>query len=704
MKIDLHIHTLVTTQGENNNRNIDPESFVNKMIDNKIGVAAITNHNKFDINYYEEVCRLIKEEDNLLLLPGIELDINYNNGQRRQLNLIISNECDLNIFLNEIRNFLNSDRSINDLSECFSSEKILLYIDTKRSKTSWKDDEINYLLDNLDKDKFAIICDVNNMYSLIRYRARNYNVLVGSDVSDWDKYDEKAKKLVDINISINSFNFLLDALVYNDEQTYLDLFGGIKNQIEKNISITIENNKEVNIGNIKIYDGINIIFGGKATGKTNILKKLYSEFKSTSSYYESDNKEKIFDDFINEKINEISLKDEINKKYNKLKNIIDFIKNFKDKSFNDWGHLFESFYNDEPYKFISEYFNYKNLSKPKLESYKRAIKASKDLEIELKNLEFSNQDIEYVGKIKNKLIILYIEKMKEYWKNTLYSKISDKLNDLSMQNNGKNTSVKKIFLFERYENRKKMKNLLDSLKKDKWDNTYKVEDLDISDRGQWSLHVSHYTINFSDIDNYLKDDNKFLVKRNISKLNKLKKLLNMNPFNADGLKILYDRDLNELFKLLEDKKYFCYDWQIIDVNGQKIIPSNGEKTLIALSLFFNNSDKENYFLDEPDVFLNAKNIIQKLIELIWSKNKLNKRIIIVTHNPMLAINSIPFNMIYRERIDNDNYNTYIGNPWINSFIDINDKANHKNFSELILEAFEYKIQHFNFRKDIYNGK
>ena len=84
MKIDIHAHTKKVKQGDSEYRNIDIAKFVeiNKATDVKI--LAITNHNHFDLNQYNQfrtgvngICQI---------WPGIELDILED---RRRAHLIV---------------------------------------------------------------------------------------------------------------------------------------------------------------------------------------------------------------------------------------------------------------------------------------------------------------------------------------------------------------------------------------------------------------------------------------------------------------------------------------------------------------------------------------------------------------------------------------------------------------------------------------
>lgn len=54
MRIDLHCHTKKTKQGDAETRNVSVDKFVETLSKNEVQFVAITNHNEFDKNQYEQ--------------------------------------------------------------------------------------------------------------------------------------------------------------------------------------------------------------------------------------------------------------------------------------------------------------------------------------------------------------------------------------------------------------------------------------------------------------------------------------------------------------------------------------------------------------------------------------------------------------------------------------------------------------------------
>jgi len=76
LRADFHLHTKADKEfiyrGEDNSFVSD---YVNQLNKEKIGIAAITNHNKFDFNEYQALTKKSRKQE-IYLLPGVELSVN----------------------------------------------------------------------------------------------------------------------------------------------------------------------------------------------------------------------------------------------------------------------------------------------------------------------------------------------------------------------------------------------------------------------------------------------------------------------------------------------------------------------------------------------------------------------------------------------------------------------------------------------------
>ncbi|MBK9742872.1 MAG: hypothetical protein IPO94_07860 [Saprospiraceae bacterium] len=54
MKLDIHVHTRKVKSGDAETRNIEKDKFIDIIKDTDVKILAITNHNHFDSNQYED--------------------------------------------------------------------------------------------------------------------------------------------------------------------------------------------------------------------------------------------------------------------------------------------------------------------------------------------------------------------------------------------------------------------------------------------------------------------------------------------------------------------------------------------------------------------------------------------------------------------------------------------------------------------------
>ena len=122
MKIDLHCHTRRIKDGDSIEREISPEEFNRKMIENEIKIVAITNHNCFDIEQYKKIKELSK--NNFKVWPGIEWDINENGNKGHAI--VICNPKNYIKFSNLVLKIINGadpNNFVMSLNELYSNFK-----------------------------------------------------------------------------------------------------------------------------------------------------------------------------------------------------------------------------------------------------------------------------------------------------------------------------------------------------------------------------------------------------------------------------------------------------------------------------------------------------------------------------------------------------------------------------------------------------
>ncbi|MDQ7023720.1 MAG: hypothetical protein Q9M97_09610 [Candidatus Gracilibacteria bacterium] len=76
VRFDCHLHTKADKEFKyNNEENSFTKLYIEQLKKSKIGVGVITNHNKFDLDEYQNLRKKAKKEE-IFILPGVELSVN----------------------------------------------------------------------------------------------------------------------------------------------------------------------------------------------------------------------------------------------------------------------------------------------------------------------------------------------------------------------------------------------------------------------------------------------------------------------------------------------------------------------------------------------------------------------------------------------------------------------------------------------------
>jgi hypothetical protein len=287
MRIDIHTHTKKVKSGDAHTRNIDAEKFSDILKNTDVKIIAITNHNHFDLKQYEELRNSVV--DTCQVWPGIELDI-FEGGKRAHL-LVIANPKNYSDFNNKISTILLGKDpeaftiSLKETIETFDALDCIYVAHYLVKKPNLGDDEIETLLSLVSNPK-RVLKEATNSISAGIYISHGHNSIYGSDVHDWNDYVTASKELPQLRLPVESFEqFCL--LLEKDEAT-------INTILNKKVKETIELNpfSAAELIRLDIYNDINILFGSKGTGKTEILEALSKFFNSkghkTSVYKSND--------------------------------------------------------------------------------------------------------------------------------------------------------------------------------------------------------------------------------------------------------------------------------------------------------------------------------------------------------------------------------------------------------------------------------
>lgn len=129
-------------------------------------------------------------------------------------------------------------------------------------------------------------------------------------------------------------------------------------------------------------------------------------------------------------------------------------------------------------------------------------------------------------------------------------------------------------------------------------------------------------------------------------------------------------------------------------------PSNGEKAMIVLSHALFDDDASIFILDEPEASMGNEFINKVIVERINKLAKVNKIVVVSTHNANVAVRTLPWQSIYRE-YDEGCYCTYAGNPFCDELRDLAKDKAPKVWTQVSIDTLEGGEDAFTDREIVY---
>ena len=253
-KIDLHIHTISTKSDVEFTFCLDK---LKEYIENReIDCIAITNHNTFDLQQYQE----IEENLRILTFPGIEIDLEEGHI------LLISDGSELTDFN----------------SKC---KKIEAIIDTGSDSISLSEFQDIFI----DLSKYIIIPHYSKKPSIgedILFQLRPY--ISAGEVSSPKKFIYCLKDTDSlVPVYFSDIRIRDDLTEFSIRQTYFDLgeisFSAIKSCLTDKNKVSLSKEEGNNFfdaldSGLKLSTGLNVILGERSSGKTYTLDRIYNTF------------------------------------------------------------------------------------------------------------------------------------------------------------------------------------------------------------------------------------------------------------------------------------------------------------------------------------------------------------------------------------------------------------------------------------------
>lgn len=608
------------------------------------------------------------------------------------------------IDVNEFK--INIDNLINDLSDKFKKDEIILFVHYHKSPKV-KEETFNKIVDIAKEKEFLIFAEPSNYVSTSILLNKKIKALNGSDIRDWANYDSST--IQELKIPVDSFKsfYLLaqkDSSVINNHINQID---------SKDYTVELGKGRSKDQATIPIINEINVIFGGKGTGKSEIIEALFTKYgdegkdvkKYSSQHNESDYTELI------QKLNNNCNKLNVSDCGEELNFLINYKENF-DVSFmkevNQYAECKLNSQKVEKYPIVHvQYPKVENsrLLNDKKEIMKNLIEDSYGIldaeKIDILNETEQTKLIELLKKIAFATYDMKVEALKEVFvvRNSILTIENSKavlVKKKALKSKPTSIGFSK-FISDRASYTSKIKKIICELDKD----DKKTELLlgSLPQKGQIKLHVNETILNSRDKCpsqklGFSQVTKSKIVKQSVHKLieNKFQDISNVTQ------KIREDLEKEDIVNI--SLSYMLGKSKRVQLGEEEYNPSKGEKAILLINHTLDKLDKDVYLFDEIETGFENSYITSIIIPKINKLIALNKTIVIVTHNANIATHLYPFNTIYREYTGKE-YKTYSGNMFNGVLSNIEDSNDTYQWIEKTLDVLEGQKEAFELRGDIY---
>ena len=705
MKIDLHCHTKKAKKGDGKNRNVTATLFREKVALADVKIVAITNHNTFDLIQYNELQTAVS--DICQVWPGIELDVI---GETKYHLIIVTKPEVAESFDNITSKFLEGetpDSSMHTLEEICETYRMFdaIYIPHFHDKKPAISANDKDKLVELVGDSSRVFIEPRNHRTLGVLANKDMSVLIGSDVQDWNTYENST--FAELRLPVGSFSELI--MLARRDTTVVDTL------LNKKPPVALKGrpHKSVELP-ISIYPDVNIIFGQKGTGKTEILVSLYEEMvqagKKCKKYIAAERNDE-FSALTNikdmeqdlEKVHAIPCEAEFL-----------FLSRWTDEnptlfaSYIDWSKTKGNSNNKTRMKItdaVHDNFHRSidsSIHKADFDNIRQVGSAIKKIEL---STYMSDEDVRELSHLINKLQLA----IKQVHVNDLVTEYASKLTNWSIDTikaladkssdtvSRPSTAGLNRFVDNRLELLRAVNTIIQNLSVDEFNEKVKIGSLD----GKGDIYVNYkYRMVCPEERTENFPGQKITVLREIK--DKLL-LLKEHIFDVNIATLIEEIViLCETNNISSVRPFLGRSKQIVTSDGELYTPSNGEKGILLLEhTLYDEADA--YFLDEPELGMGNSYINSDIRPLISALAKRRKYVIVATHNANIAVRTLPYMSIFRTH-ENGAYNTYAGNPFDDQLRNINNPKDIRSWTEESMHSLEGGQEAFYERKDIYESR
>ncbi len=713
MKIDIHTHTKKCKSGDAPTREISPEDFCETVLSTEVRIIAVTNHNLFDLEQYNEIEARLGEDAQVW--PGIELDI-LEGTSRGHLLVVVSPKLarEFSEAVKEATKDSSPDSfvaTIDEVLKTFDAFNPLYVAHYKHKRPNLSDDALEKL-ETTTGNPGCVIKEVTNSISAGIYISHGHASVYGSDVHDWAEYEELSHELPDLRLPLDSFeHFCL--LLKKDPTTINTVLD--RKTCEDLVLLPFD---DASILKIRAYNDINVVFGPKGTGKTCILKaiaKYYSENGIDAHVYESasDRLNEIFDakgkdltinlnnHDINYCTNEIeSLRDASEVGVTSLSKYVAY---FAAKSTNRNAKkiLLKDIEPEEESSAKREFKEFNEATEATAE-FLEFLGDNPSVKKELSETEHAE-----VTRILSELLARL--RKREWasfsaWKEIclLNSAIEAFRKEVERKTGTPakpTTAGFRDYAMNRVEIEINAAEIVKSV-----DTVIPMQSEHVgslgSNKGDLEFRTEFQFQSGSITDGALSSLTG--VKKGVQKkfITHVRKIL-AHAYADDlfqwisELNAIEDvEDVKTVYELLLFKRYFALD-------GNPYSPSSGEASMVMLQKELG-TDKEVYILDEPERSLGNEYISDVIVPLIKERARAGKKVFISTHDANIAVRTLPYSSVYRCH-GKSGYRTYIGNPFSNNLVNLDDEGDQLDWKKISMKTLEGGEEAFGERGQIYGN-
>ncbi len=704
MKIDLHCHTQAIRRGEVASRNATRELFCEKIAVANVKIVAITNHDIFDRSEFEKLQNEVG--DACCLWPGIEFNV-IHDDEKYHMN-VVGSPNSLDAFEAAVLSATNEksgefDVTLDEVLSSFSGLDVLFlpHFGNKSPAISMqKLADLHKKVPNRDR----VILEDSNSTSTAILSSHGFRTITGSDVQDWSKYQDS--DLSELRIPVDTFEqfcmFLdRDSVVIKTllDKSLYKVYQGQPSKEDESVKVSIP-----------LYSEVNIIFGDKGTGKSQIIesvrKKMEADGLSVATYVSSQKDERIKSLLDSSSMLRLADKLGYSDCAEEFKLIaewgdadIELLQTYrrhadtKDKAGNkDKIKITDQQvlpYDDDRLNAVGEDLDFAVHAIEDIDSIKgEYIDSSEQEEISnrLKNLKKA------IGKKK-------VEEVVEKHSNQLMIFTNRRIGAIVSSNTGIVSKPNSSGFYEYAKNRLALYRATNIILANLSPKQHKERVFfgSIGDKGELFIESSWKMYDAdSRYDEYPGSPNITTLKDALASIKRVRK----NAFSDDP-----ETCLDEYRKFYEET---CIDTisnfvgvkrYIVDNDYNPYDPSNGERAIVMIQRDLS-EDKDAYLLDEPELSLGGTYIDKVIRPRITALGKSGKTVFIATHNANIAVRTLPYNTIFRQH-SKEGYETYLGNPFTNKLV--NSDGKELDWKVVSMEVLEGGEDAFTERGEIYEA-